>query len=166
MNTWKGILLGLGIAIAVSISFFVGEFVQSRKPLPVPEARIDTLIVRDTFTIKEPVYRTRRVIDSVMVAVTDTIMVHDTTYIYLDREQVTWRDSLCEVYASGIYPQVDSVVHFTSQMVIGKEIPVVKVQKTRWGVGFQVGAGMAFQGKRVIGSPYIGVGISYNLFTW
>lgn len=166
MKTWQSILLGVGIALAVLASFYIGRKTAPFSGLEPLEPKSDTLVIHDTFTVIEPKIVTRRVIDSVLVAVTDTVMLHDTTYIYLEREQIVWEDSLARVYASGIYPQIDSVEHFTQQLVITKEIPVVKVQKTRWGVGFQVGVGMGVTSKRVVATPYIGVGVSYNLFTW
>lgn len=166
MKTWQSILLGVGIALAVLASFYIGRRTAPNRPQEDLTPKMDTLLVRDTIVVREPKIVTRRVVDSVLVAVTDTIHVHDTAYIYLEREQIVWEDSLARVYASGIYPQIDSVEHFTQQLVITKEIPVVKVQKTRWGVGFQVGVGMGVTSKRVVATPYIGVGVSYNLFTW
>lgn len=166
MKTWQSILLGVGMAVAVLASFYVGRRTAPFSELEPLEPKSDTLVIHDTFTVIAPKIVTRRVIDSVLIAVTDTVMLHDTTYIYLEREQVTWRDSLCEVYASGIYPQVDSVIHFTSDRIITIEKPYKVVEKTRWGVGFQVGVGMGMNGKRVCATPYIGVGVSYNIFCW
>ena len=80
----------------------------------------------------------------------------------MEREQVRWEDSLAVVYASGIDPQVDSVIHFTRDQIIIKEIPVIKVKKSRWGLGVQAGATAGKDG--VI--PYVGVGVSYNILTW
>ena len=100
--------------------------------------------------------------DSVPYSVTDTIRMRDTLFVLLEREQVTWEDSLARVYASGVNPQVDSVIHFTQEMVITKEIPVIQVKKTRWGIGVQAGAGVGKDGL----TPYVGVGVSYNILSW
>ena len=127
-----------------------------------PTPMVDTLVIRDTFVVTEPKYVTRRVVDSVLVPVHDTTKIRDTLYAYLGREQVTWEDSLARVYASGVNPQVDSVIHFTQEMVITKEIPVIQVKKTRWGIGVQAGAGVGKDGL----TPYVGVGVSYNLLSW
>ena len=92
----------------------------------------------------------------------DTLVIHDTTFVYLEREKVTWRDSLCEVYASGIMASVDSVRHFQEDkyITIEKQVPV-KI-KTHWGLGVNAGYGVGKGGF----TPYIGVGISYNLLSW
>lgn len=126
-------------------------------------ARVDTLVVYDTITIDKPTYITRRVTDTILVSVTDTIRTTDTLYVALPKEQVEWRDSLCVVYASGIRPQVDSVTHFIREKEITRY--VVQEKTRRWGVGIQAGYGLTYcDGFK--GSPYIGVGVQYNIFAW
>ena len=118
------------------------------------------MVIRDTIVSYRPKMVTKRVVDSVLVPVVDTLTLRDTLFVFLEREQVTWEDSLARVYASGINPHVDSVIHFTRDLIITKEIPVIK--KTRWGVGVQVGAGAGKDGL----TPYVGVGVSYNILSW
>ena len=120
------------------------------------------MFIRDTIKVTEPVYVTRKVVDSVLVPVVDTIRYRDTLYVFLEREQIRWEDSLAVVYASGVRPEIDSVIHYAERMVIVKEIPVVRVKKTRWGIGIQAGAGATRDGL----TPYIGVGVSYNILSW
>lgn len=150
------------VAIASCIASLVVIKCNRIVPGDPPTPRVDTLVIRDTFVVTEPKYVTRRVVDSVLVPVHDTTKIRDTLYAYLGREQVTWEDSLARVYASGVNPQVDSVIHFTQEMVITKEIPVIQVKKTRWGIGVQAGAGVGKDGL----TPYVGVGVSYNLLSW
>ena len=152
----------IGVALASGIGFLVGHRCTGNVPAEPPATRVDTLVIRDTFKVTEPKYITRRVVDSVPYPVTDTIRMRDTLYVLLERQQVTWEDSLARVYASGIDPHVDSVIHFTQEMVITREIPVIQVKKTRWGIGVQAGAGVGKDGL----TPYVGVGVSYNLLSW
>lgn len=152
----------IGIALASCIGFLVGHRCTGNDPAEPPATRVDTLVIRDTFKVTEPKYITRRVVDSVPYPVTDTIRMRDTLYVLLEREQVTWEDSLARVYASGIDPHVDSVIHFTQEMVITREIPVIQVKKTRWGIGVQAGAGVGKDGL----TPFVGVGVSYILLSW
>lgn len=150
------------VAIASCIASLVCIKCDRIIPGEPPTPKVDTLVIRDTFIVTEPKYVTRRVVDSVPYPVTDTIRMRDTLFVLLEREQVTWEDSLARVYASGIDPQVDSVIHFTQEMVITKEIPVIQVKKTRWGIGVQAGAGVGKEGL----TPYVGVGVSYNILSW
>lgn len=152
----------IGIAAAVIIGFLAGHRCSRNGPGTIIEHQVDTLLVRDTIKVTEPVSVTKWVVDSVLVPVHDTTRVRDTLYLLLEREQVIWDDSLSVVYASGINPQVDSVVHRTLQMIVTEKIPVVQVKKTRWGVGVQAGVSANKDGIL----PYVGVGVSYNILSW
>ena len=153
----------MGIVVAILIGFLVGRRCPRNAPGETPTPKVDTLFIRDTFKVtEEPKNITKRVIDSIPYPVTDTIRVMDTLYAILERQQVTWEDSLARVYASGVNPHVDSVIHFTQDLIITKEIPVIQVKKTRWGIGIQAGATADKNG--VI--PYVGVGVSYNILSW
>lgn len=162
MKGWKYILTGIGVAVAILILFLFDRIIPRNAPQEPQSIRVDTLFIRDTIKVTEPVYVTRRMVDSVLVPVTDTIRLRDTLYVFLEREQIRWEDSLSVVYASGVRPEIDSVIHYAERMVIVKEIPVIQVKKTRWGVGIQAGAGATKDGL----TPYIGVGVSYNLLSW
>ena len=162
MTGWKYILTGIGIAVAILILFLFDRRIPRNAPQEPQSIRVDTLFIRDTIKVTEPVYVTRKVVDSVLVPVVDTIRYRDTLYVFLEREQIRWEDSLAVVYASGVRPEIDSVIHYAERMVIVKEIPVVRVKKTRWGIGIQAGAGATRDGL----TPYIGVGVSYNILSW
>ncbi len=155
-------MLGLVIAFAILISFVAGRRWGRNDPVAHYETRVDTLVVRDTIKVTEPVFFTRRIVDSIAYPVTDTIRMRDTLYVILERMQVTWQDSLSRVYASGVNPQVDSVIHFTRDQIIIKEIPIIQVKKTRWGIGIQ--GGVTADKNGII--PYVGVGVSYNILSW
>lgn len=122
--------------------------------------RVDTLVIRDTIVSYKPKYITKRVVDTAYVPVTDTIRKQDTLFLALPREQVVWEDSLARVYASGINPQVDSVMHYRTEKVINHLVPV-KVQ-SRWGLGVQGGVGFGKDGV----TPYVGVGVQYSILSW
>ena len=154
------ILIGVGLAVAVLLGFLVGQRCPRNGGGETPTPKVDTLVIRDTFKVTEPIYVTKRVVDSIPHPVTDTLRMRDTLYVILEREQIRWEDSLAVVYASGVMPQVDSVIHHTQSLIITKEIPVIK--KTRWGLGVQAGVGAGKGGL----TPYVGVGVSYNLLSW
>ena len=162
MKPGKYIMMGVGIAVAVLLLFWVDRRIHRNVTGEPQTIKVDTLVIRDTIKVTEPKYITRRVVDSIPYPVVDTIKIRDTLYVYLVREQITWEDSLARVYASGINPQVDSVIHFTRDQIITMKIPVIQVKKTRWGIGVQAGATAGKDG--VI--PYVGVGVSYNLLSW
>lgn len=156
----------VAIFLASGIGFLCGQKHPLFQRTEHPNVKVDTLLIHDTLTCYEPVFKEKRVIEKQLVQVTDTLIVHDTLYVYLNREQVVWQDSLCVVYASGILPQVDSVQHFTSNQIITIEKTIPATKKTHWGLGVQAGYGLGYADKRVYGVPYIGIGISYNILSW
>lgn len=166
MKGWQYILAGVGIAVAVLIGFLIGQQHPQKSPVEPIKEKVDTLLIFDTITLTKPVFVEKIQLDSVYMPVTDTLWKHDTLYVYLEREQIQWQDSLCRVYASGINPQVDSVTHFVQETIITREIPVPVKVKSRWGLGIQVGYGAGVNGKQVYLTPYVGVGISYNILSW
>ena len=148
------------ILVLTALSFYAGRKTAETRQNETIVERVDTLVIRDTVKVTVPKYVSRRVIDSVYVPVTETVTERDTVFVLLERQQVTWEDSLSRVYASGIQPQVDSVIHYRDRMVITREVTIRK--DTRWGVGIQGGFGVGKDGL----TPYVGVGISYNLITF
>ena len=166
MKGWQYILTGVGIAVAVLIGFLIGQKHPQKLPMAPIKEKEDTLLIFDTITLTKPVFVEKIQLDSVYMPVTDTLWKRDTLYVYLEREQIQWQDSLCRVYASGINPQVDSVTHFVQETIINREISVPVKVKSRWGLGIQVGYGAGINGKQVYLTPYVGVGISYNILSW
>lgn len=153
------------ISIAVLIAVFLAGFHFGKVDAPEVQYQIDTLMVRDTITIEKPVVEERVLLQEVFLPVTDTIMMRDTIYVALQREQVIWKDSLSVVYASGVMPEVDSVKHLiTERIVTEKEVVEVRT-RTRWGVGIQAGYGIGLSGD-VRMTPYVGIGVTYNLLSW
>ena len=148
------------ILVLTCLSFYAGRKTAETRQIETVTERVDTLVIRDTVTVSEPISVTRWKVDSVAFPVRDTVRVQDTLFVYLERERVRWKDEYCEVFASGVQPSVDSVRHYISERVILKTVPV-KV-RSRWGIGVQAGYGASRQGL----SPYIGVGVSYNILTW
>lgn len=153
-------LLALGVSFL--IGYTIGRCCHRKLPTEPIKTKVDTLVIRDTITQIQPVSVEKRVIYKQLVMVTDTLSLHDTLYVYLDREQVVWQDSLSVVYASGILPQVDSVKHFRESRIITIENTIPVKIRSRWGLGVQAGMGAGKNGL----TPYVGVGVSYNLISW
>lgn len=151
-----------GIVVAACLGFIIGHRSCKNRPVEPPIVKVDTLFIHDTIKAVVPKIITKRVVDSIPYPVGDTIRMRDTLFMILEREQIRWEDSLAVVYASGVDPRVDSVIHFTQNQIITKEIPAIQVKRTRWGIGVQAGYGAGKDGL----TPYVGVGLSYNLLVW
>lgn len=164
----KGII-SIVIRWFLMMAIFLVGYRFGKRDVPVAELKhpVDTLIVRDTITIREAFFEEKITLQKVLVPVTDTLIVRerDTIFVEMQREQVVWRDTLSAVYASGVMPEVDSVKHFISERIV-RETEVIEVKKRcKWGIGIQAGYGIGLSGD-VRMTPYVGIGVSYNLLGW
>lgn len=169
MSEFKKILIASAVIVASLIISFALGCNHARKGANLPQTeRVDTLFIFDTMVVEKPVFVDRVKLQKVPVPVveTDTLWRHDTLFVYLQKEQVIWQDQFARVYASGINPQVDSVQHFIKERIvtIEKTIPVKK--PCRWGIGINAGYGGVVHNGQISLSPYIGVGVTYNLLSW
>ena len=94
----------------------------------------------------------------------DTCILYDTVLKLwkAPREYLVYKDSTYRAVVSGIDPRLDTLKIYrpTIYQTITKTVEVKK--KTHWGIGVQAGYG--YNGKKW--SPYVGAGVSYNLFSW
>ena len=148
------------ILALTALAFYAGRKTSEKGRNDAVVERVDTLVIRDTIVSYRPKYIARRVVDTAYVPIPEYFVERDTIFAILEREQVTWEDSLARVYASGINPQVDSVFHYRTETVINHIIPVK--ENPHWGIGIQGGVGVGKDGL----TPYVGVGVQYNLFSW
>ena len=162
MNRYEKMMTILCVILLVVDIGVLWQNHRQKTPVEPPEIKVDTLVVQDTIMQYKPIFVDKIKVDSVLIPVKDTIVIRDSVYIYMDREKITWRDSLCEVYASGIMTQVDSVKHFLEYQYITIETAIPVKDKSHWGLGVNAGYGVGKGGL----TPYIGVGISYNILSW
>ena len=88
--------------------------------------------------------------------------IPDSADVVIPITQKVYDDSTYTAYVSGYNPQLDSLIFRMPREVI----TIKECQKPkRWGVGLQVGYGMTVNGTPQF-SPYIGIGVSYNLFSF
>lgn len=162
MNRYEKVMTILCVILLVMDIGVLWQNHRQKTPVEPPEIKVDTLVIRDTIMQYKPIFVDKIKVDSVLIPVKDTIVIRDSVYIYMDREKITWRDSLCEVYASGIMPQVDSVRHLQEYKYITIETQVPVKVKSHWGLGINAGYGVGKGGL----TPYIGIGVSYNILSW
>lgn len=151
--------------VGLVVAFFLGYYLATPEVVEVERVEYDTMFIarpvptnvtRTEFrTLRLPVmlfapadtvWRERVVVDSVEVAVSmERRMYEDSTY----RAQVSGPA------IGGLHPSLDWVEVYNRTTTIAK-------RPTRWGIGVQMGYGMSREGV----SPYVGVGLSYNLITF
>ena len=162
MRKILGLILGALTIIAILASFLYGRKVGREGREVVIETKVDTLVVRDTIRINEPVFVERRVVDTMTVEVVDYKVVHDTAFVNLPREEVEYRDTAYRAVVSGFLPRLEEIEIYRQDMIVTIETVKTIKEKSRWGLGIQAGAGISTQG--IV--PYVGIGVNYNILFW
>lgn len=162
----KIIIASAVIIVALALSFVAGQRDALNRLVLPQEPKVDTLFIYDTIVSEKPIYKEKKITERILVPVTDTIRVKDTLYLYAEREQIHWKDSLSDVYASGIDVNVDSVLHYVPMKIVTETTEVIIKMKPKWSIGVHAGYGAFANNGQIATSPYIGVGLSYNLFSW
>lgn len=164
MNVKDTLVTILIVVAMLVITFFVARFTSPSKTRT--EIQRDTIVRIDTFvSIPEP--KIVRVVDSIPVPYpvyetkTDTLLVVDT--LYLPRTQKHYKEAEYEAWVSGYQPSLDSIWVYNKT----SEVNTISVpSRKRWSIGVQAGYGVQLSPNGVVAAPYIGVGVTYNLFSW
>ena len=86
----------------------------------------------------------------------------DSVDVQIPITQTVYEDSTYTAYVSGYRASLDSLIFRMPR----ETMTITKYPKPkRWSVGIQVGYGMTLKGTPQF-SPYIGIGVSYNLFSF
>ena len=130
-------LLFLAGAVA---GFLLSRHLAARTPVPgTVTVKVDTLYLHDTLRVDTPVIVERRVVDTMTVEVTDYLVVHDTAFVNLPREEVEYRDSSYRAVVSGFLPRLEEMEIYRKERVVTIETERVVKARSRWGVGAQAG---------------------------
>lgn len=134
------------------------------------EVHSDTVTVIDTVPYRYPVPRDSAVVryetvrlmvaDTARITITDTVRVADSVEVVVPITQRVYSDSTYRAYVSGYRPQLDSIFVYPRTNYI---ITTVKGKPRRWGIGLQAGYGYS-PGNGM--SPYLGIGVSYNIYSF
>lgn len=164
METLKKLVIAALLAALLLLSGYLLGRRAGRASVTAEIVRTDTLRIRDTLLVDRPVPVEVRVVDTMLVAVTDTVAVNDTVYIQLPRETMVYGDSTYTAQVSGYRPELDWIKVYPQTVYLTKVVKTNDVK--RWGIGVQAGYGAYVAGWQVHLAPYIGVGISYGIFSW
>lgn len=126
----------------------------------------DTLVVHDTVRVEKPVAKYVRTTDTVLLFATDTLMVHDTMFVRLPVEEKLYSGNDYKLQVSGYRPSLDWIELYPKTVTVRETQTISVPSRKRWGIGVQVGYGAALHDRQVVLSPYVGIGVSYNIFVW
>ena len=84
----------------------------------------------------------------------------DSVEVEIPIERKVYGASTYRAYVSGYMPSLDSLVITMPQQTV-----YIREKKKRWSVGVQAGYGVSMAGGVRL-TPYIGIGVTYNLFSF
>ena len=134
----------------------------TKNPSVTSVVHSDTVKVIDTVIYYKPVPR-----DSIVIRhVTEKLPVTpDSVEVKIPITQKKYESDNYTAYVSGYNPTLDSLLIKLPRTVIKEEVQTFKSVRKKWSVGVQVGYGVTVN-KAPQFTPYIGVGVTYNLFSF
>ena len=156
MNTVLTAVLFLAAFLACCCVAYVIGYDRGFRGAPVQE-RIDTVTVRETLTVYEPKETVRYRDRLVYVPVTDTLSIHDTTYVALQSEVKVYEDTDYRAVVSGVQPRLVEISVYPKTTIITD----TKTIRQRWGFAVTAGPGVVWNGSLHAGVGAT-VGLSYN----
>lgn len=105
----------------------------------VKMGQTDTLYIPDTVFIEKPVVKEVRETDTMYVAVRDTVVKNDTTYIPLPRESKTYGDERFTAVVSGYQPSLDRLEIYLENQVVTQYLKPVgeRVKRNTLSLGIE-----------------------------
>lgn len=168
MKWWEYMIAGGAVITAILISFWAGRI--TAHAVPNGEVLRDTVVLvkTDTITRDRPVYVKQTVVDTMFVAVVDTVRIRDSVFIAVEREQRVYEDSLYRAWVSGYRPALDSISIYRRKEYVYVTETVVRPDPIV-SLGFSAGYGVAIVsdggGTVVRPAPTVSAGININLIT-
>lgn len=161
--------------VAFTLSFIAFSYIgyMTGRNYAESQAVRDTVRVTvfDTVVIRKPVavdsVVVRYVTAKVPVASTQDSAIgyeepHDSADVEVPITQKVYIDTAYTAWVSGYMPSLDSIsIRQSTHYVTG----YVPAKRKRWGIGIQAGYGVTAE-RNPRFAPYIGVGITYNLFNF
>ena len=159
-------VIGSAFVLWTAVFFAIGRGSAQKAPQPGVTVKVDTLVVRDTITVQNPVYLTKYVDRVELVPVTDTLRIRDTLYVAQEREVKEYAGEDYHATVSGVRPSLDEISVFPKTTTLTETVQVPGPQRWRrigWGVA--AGPGVFWQPGMENVTPGVGVlvGLRINL---
>ena len=154
----------IAVALFGSLAFLGGRCSKQCLGLIV-ESRIDTVVRIDTIrdTVLIPVER------QIVRVETDTLRVAgDTVFVAVEVPitKTLYQTDEYRAEIEGFRASLLSMEVYRSTAYVNRTNVIKTPDTRRWGIGIQVGYGATLRDGRIVGAPFFGVGMQYNLVKW
>ena len=151
------------IIIVLCVILLLLNNCQPQKEKVIEKIKVEYVIKHDTITIEKPIPITKYVYKTI----TDTILVNNVpTIADIPIERKIYQDNNYRAVVSGYKPNLDTLSIYRKDSLIyttiEREITKYRNDYSRWSLGISGGYAMTNKGL----TPYIGIGINYDLIRW
>lgn len=157
----------LFIVLLLAIRF--AYYIPSNKSVHKQELsiKVDTITYIDTIPYYMPIPKDSIVVRYQIVKL--PAQEKDSATGLVDSAEVTvpitqqeYKDSTYHAWVSGYLPRLDSIHVYSKNIKTTNTTTITKYKTKRWAVGVQVGCG--YSHNQI--SPYVGIGVQYNILNW
>ena len=157
-------VISILILAILALGCYLMGYIRAREHFSgITKQVTDTLIVRDTHVIDNPVLMEQTCKETLLVAVHDTIRIKDTVYISLPKETKTYKGDEYYAEVSGYKPSLDRIEVYPKTTTISKTETIVQ-KPSPWRVSLDIGLDYSRMEAMYI-SPNIGAEIGYKRFS-
>lgn len=151
--------------VGLVVAFFVGYLLATPETVEIERVEYDTMRVNVPvpYEVTRTEFRTLR-LPVMLFAPADTVWrertVVDSVEVEVSMERRLYEDSTYRAQVSG--PAIGGLHSSLDWVEVYNRTTTITKKPSRWGLGVQVGYGMSREGV----SPYVGVGVNYNLISF
>lgn len=150
-------------SVALNVRYYIGGNDKKIVADTIKETIYDTIpyykpVLKDSLVINYITEKLPTVVKSDSDSTGVEKEITDSVEVEIPITQKIYEDSLYKAFVSGYRQSLDSLIIYSPKEVV----TITNIKPKRWGVGIQVGYGFTPKGAH----PYIGVGISYNIFSF
>lgn len=152
--------------LGICIGLLIGQKTSGRgEKETIPQ---EPMVITDTITTVEidTVVVVKPIVQRVEVLKNDTIFVRDTIFIELPIERKIYQDSTYKASVTGYRAELEEIEVYpqTVTNTVVQSETIYKYIPKKWGFGLSVGYGVTTADWKL--SPYVGISVNYNLFSW
>lgn len=158
----------LMVSVALNVRYYIGGNDKKVVADTIKETIYDTIpyykpVLKDSLVINYITEKLPAVVKSDSDSIGVEKVIIDSVEVEIPITQKIYEDSLYKAFVSGYRQSLDSLIIYSPKEIV--TITNIKPKEKRWGIGLQVGYGMTMNRSPQF-APYIGVGISYNIFSF
>lgn len=124
----------ISVVVVLLVGMVIGWLCRPSVTNTIVDIQRDSIVVHDTIMIKEPIYITSVVKDSILVVVKDTIVRNETCYISLPLQKRTYKRDEFYAEVTGYEPRLTYIEVYPKTVYVTEKQSVTKCNRLRLGI--------------------------------